>query len=126
MDKTPVGQFGWFDLTISNAAEVRDFYKSVVGWSSSEVEMNDYQDYNMIPPNQEAPVAGVCHKKAGNKDFPGQWIMYVIVESLESSLKACEENGGSVAVPQKEMPGYGIYAVIKDPAGAYLGLFQYI
>jgi hypothetical protein len=34
-----VGTVGWFDLTVADADRVRDFYKAVVGWTTSAVPM---------------------------------------------------------------------------------------
>jgi hypothetical protein len=39
-----VGTIGWFDLTVPNADEVRDFYRAVVGWGVEECEMGGYSD----------------------------------------------------------------------------------
>jgi catechol-2,3-dioxygenase len=38
-----VGTVAWFDLTVSDAVEVRDFYQAVVGWTTSPVDMGGYQ-----------------------------------------------------------------------------------
>jgi predicted enzyme related to lactoylglutathione lyase len=35
----PVGSIGWCDLTVENADTIRDFYRGVVGWTSTDVDM---------------------------------------------------------------------------------------
>ncbi|MFO0786270.1 MAG: hypothetical protein U0573_07975 [Phycisphaerales bacterium] len=35
------GSVTWFDLTVADAQNLRDFYKAVVGWTSTEVPMSD-------------------------------------------------------------------------------------
>jgi hypothetical protein len=60
MSKSKVGTIGWVDLTVDDAVGVRDFYSRVVGWKSEPVSMGDYDDYSVIPPESDAPVAGIC------------------------------------------------------------------
>jgi hypothetical protein len=123
MPETKVGTVGWQDLTVPDAERVRDFYKSVVGWESSSVDMGGYHDFNMLLPGVGTPVAGVCHARAGNADLPPQWILYFIVEDVERSAQACAEAGGQVVTPIRRAGG-GAYCVIKDPAGAVCAIYQ--
>ena len=62
-DPAPIGSVGWIDLTVPDAAAVRDFYQAVVGWTVSPVKMGDYDDFCMNPPSTGQPVAGVCHAR---------------------------------------------------------------
>jgi uncharacterized protein len=47
----------------------------------------------------------------------------VKVASLDESMSAVRNNGGAVLVGPKTMGG-STYCVIKDPAGAVMGLIQ--
>ena len=40
--KPPVGSIGWCDLTVPGADAVRDFYRDVVGWTSTDTDMGGY------------------------------------------------------------------------------------
>lgn len=124
-NKSDIGQIVWTDLAVDDAAEVRDFYKAVVGWEHQPVEMKGYQDYVMLPPGSEQGVAGVCYKRGENADLPSQWLMYIMVADLDASIKACTERGGEVISGPKTM-GEHQYCVIKDPAGAVAALFARI
>jgi hypothetical protein len=59
-----------------------------------------YSDFNMVPPDGQ-PAAGVCHASGANARLPPQWLLYVTVEDLEGEQR---------------------FAVIRDPAGAHMGL----
>ena len=122
--KKPVGSIGWIDLTVDNAAEVRDFYRQVVGWSSTGLDMGGYEDYCMSPPVGTEPVAGVCHARGGNTGLPVQWLIYIIVENLDESLRRCRDLGGEVVGEPRQMGPTSRYCLVKDPAGAYSMLFQ--
>ena len=124
--KYQTGRFGWVDLTVDNAEQVRDFYQQVVGWGSVPFSMGDYEDYCMTPPGSEQPVAGVCHARGNNAGLPPQWLMYITVEDLDKSLDQCSSLGGSVLAGPKQAGPEGRFAVIKDPAGAVCALYQHI
>jgi len=123
-DKPEIGSITWFDLTVPNTEDVRDFYSKVVGWKSSPVSMGDYNDFNMTSPGSGETKAGICHKRGGNAEFPSQWIIYITVKNADDSAKLCKENRGKVLVGPKDMSGYGRYCIIEDPAGAVCALFE--
>jgi predicted enzyme related to lactoylglutathione lyase len=122
--KAQIGSLAWIDLTVENAEEVRDFYTAVVGWTPSPVSMGDYSDFNMNAPKSGQPAAGICHARGANADLPAQWLMYVVVEDIEKSRARCEELGGKLVTPIKDMGGEGRYCVIQDPAGAVAALWE--
>ncbi len=123
-EKAAPGTIGWIDITVDDAASLRKFYQSVVGWTSQDVSMGEYSDYSMVPPGSDTAVAGICHSRGGNKGLPSGWLMYINVENLDESLAACREAGGEVVVDVKTMGGAGRYAYIRDPSGATVALFE--
>ena len=118
-----IGTIGWTDLTVPDADRVRDFYRSVVGWTAEGHDMGDYQDWVMKDADGAA-VAGVCHAKGPNASLPPVWLVYVNVDDLEASLAQVEEQGGRIVAPLRSMGGHGRMAVVADPAGAVLALFE--
>lgn len=117
------GMIAWHDLTVEDADEAREFYRAVVGWRPEPVDLDGHEDFNMRLPRGRDAVAGVCHARGSNADLPPQWLMYVIVESLEESLEACREKGGEVVAEPRGLGG-SRYAVIRDPAGAVCALYE--
>ena len=117
------GTIGWCDLTVPDAAPVRDFYRAVVGWETSEVDMGGYSDYGVHPPGGDM-VAGICHARGANAEVPPVWLVYIIVADLDAAIAACRDHGGEVISGPREMGGQGRYCVIRDPAGAAAALFQ--
>jgi predicted enzyme related to lactoylglutathione lyase len=123
-DAPPVGTIVWTDLTVPQAESLRDFYGTVVGWSHEPVSMGSYNDFSMVPPNSQTPVAGICHARGVNEHLPPVWMVYIMVEDLEESLERCRELGGSVLGDPRAVGNQGRYAVIRDPAGAVVGLYE--
>lgn len=124
MKKAEVGSVTWFDLTVDNASQVKDFYTSVVGWKSYPVSMGEYDDYAMQTPHTSTDVAGVCHKKSVNKALPSQWLMYVKVADLDTSIVQVTQKGGTVLTDIKTLSDTSRYVVIQDPAGAVCAIYD--
>jgi predicted enzyme related to lactoylglutathione lyase len=122
-EKPRVGTIAWTDLTVPDAATVRDFYAKVVGWHHEPVDMGGYDDFNMLPSSDGGPVAGICNARGPNADLPPQWLNYVVVADLDESIRMCRSLGGSVIAGPKTMDAASRYCVIRDPAGAVVALF---
>lgn len=126
MSDTPqppkLGTIGWTDLTVPDATRVAEFYRQVAGWGVQPLSMGEYDDYVMTA--GDTGVAGVCHARGANEGLPAQWLIYVSVADLEASLAHTRELGGEVVVGPRDLGAYGTMAVIRDPAGAVLGLIQ--
>jgi len=123
-DQRVPGHLGWLDLTVPDAPAIRDFYADVVGWTAEPQSMGDYEDFVMMASDGDA-IAGICHRRGDNADLPAMWIPYVVVTDLTGSVARCREGGGHVLGGIREMGGAGLYAFIRDPAGAVLALFQH-
>jgi uncharacterized protein len=121
-DEMKPGQIGWHDLTVPDAGALRDFYAEVVGWDSDEFDMGGYSDYVMTTPDLEAPVGGICHARGVNANVPPQWLIYIVVEDLESSIAKAVDGGGTL-IDGPRSAGEGQMAIIRDPAGAAFGLY---
>lgn len=119
------GAITWIDLTVPEGERLRDFYADVIGWKTMDISMGDYNDYCMISPDDDVVRSGVCHQRGVNKDLPPAWIMYVNVADLDASLEAVKKGGGEMIGDIRKMGEKARYCIIKDPAGAYLGLFDH-
>lgn len=122
--KPEIGSIGWIDLTVPNAAEIRDFYGAVVGWGGSGVDVGGYEDFNMSTPESDSPMAGICHARGMNAHIPPAWMIYINVANLDESLARCAELGGKIIAESRTMGDHGRYAMIEDPAGAVCALFE--
>lgn len=119
----PVGSIAWTDLTVADATGLKSFYESVTGWTSSGVEMGDYEDFCMNLPDSATTVAGICHARGVNADLPAQWLIYIVVANLKESIERCVSLGGKL-LHRRDNPDGGGIAVIEDPAGAVAALYQ--
>ena len=123
VEASNIGRVEWIDLTVHDASRVKDFYCAVVGWSSTEVEMGSYSDFNINLPGTQDTIAGVCHARGSNANLPSQWLIYVRVESVKASAEKCEKLGGKILDGPRRMGGSN-FCVIEDPAGAVMALMS--
>jgi uncharacterized protein len=123
-DGKPFGSIGWVDLTVPDADGLRDFYAAVVGWQPIPVEMDGYADYAMQPAGASDAVAGVCHARSINAGFPPYWLIYITVSDAEAAAEKAVARGGAVITKHIGPDGKANTIVIRDPAGAFFGLYQ--
>lgn len=118
-----IGRIEWIDLTVPDAGHLRNFYKSVIGWTSSDVPMGSYDDFSMNMPGTQNAVAGVCHARGMNRNLPSQWLIYVRVANITESAAQCTKLGGKILDGPRRMGGSN-FCVIQDPAGAVMALMS--
>lgn len=121
----PVGRIAWLDLTVTDAAATRDFYRQAVGWLVQNVDMEDggerYVDFTMLDAAGNA-TAGVCHARGVNVGLPPVWIIYLPVADLAESLRRVQAEGGTVIKEMRLEDGTYVYAAVQDPVGAFFAL----
>jgi predicted enzyme related to lactoylglutathione lyase len=54
-----IGKIGWIDITVDDAAGLRDFYVNVTGWEAERVDMGDCSDFTITMPGSGTPVAAL-------------------------------------------------------------------
>ena len=114
----------WFDLTVPDAEQAKDFYCQVVGFSTSPVAVEDHTDYCMNSPEDGKTICGICHSKGINADIPPVWLVYFNVENIEQSIEKTLQLGGQLITPLKMVNGNSKMIVIQDPSGAYCALYE--
>ena len=119
------GCISWLELTVAGAAQARDFYRQVVGWSVEDVEagfaVDSYTDFHMTGADG-MPMAGVRHARGLNLGLPPIWLIHLPVGDLAESLRRVDDGGGKILQATLGADGECERAVIEDPVGACLVL----
>jgi predicted enzyme related to lactoylglutathione lyase len=58
------------------------------------------------------------------EDVPDGWMVHLEVSDIDRTAACAVELGGSVSVPPVDVPHVGRLAVLSDPEGALLSVFQ--
>ena len=113
------GTFGWSELTTSDLAKSKAFYSSVFGW-----EWGGAAEYAEAKVNGRT-IAGVMPRRPDiPADVPDNWLVYFGSADLDTDVNKASAAGATVIVPPTAIPNSGRFAVITDPEGAAVGLFQ--
>jgi predicted enzyme related to lactoylglutathione lyase len=119
-----LGQYLWHELLTTDPDAGAGFYGKVLGWSRFPYEGDP--GYAMLG-NAQGPVGGVRllgQDPLADKAGPN-WLTYVGVPDLMAALAAVEARGGRLVHAVTAVPGNGgRYAVIADPQGAVIGLYE--
>jgi predicted enzyme related to lactoylglutathione lyase len=113
------GEFCWEMLATRNAEAAKAFYRKVLGWKAKTFA--GAADVLVFVTEDGADAASMCVAVAGTQPH---WISYVAVEKVAKALEVVCALGGKVIEDRTNVPGMGTVAVIEDPAGAVLGLFE--
>jgi predicted enzyme related to lactoylglutathione lyase len=118
-----LGQFLWHELLTSDPAGGAGFYSKVLGWNARPWDGDEA--YTMLA-SATGPVGGarVVGKDPLASTAGPNWLTYVGVPDLAIALATAEGRGGRVLHPITSIPDGGRYAVITDPQGAVIGLYE--
>jgi len=119
IDKYEPGMFCWIELATNDAAAAKSFYSSVFGWKINDIPLPDGSVYTML--QVDGHDLGALYE---NKESAPAWNSYVSVASVDESAQRTQENGGNVVAPPFDVMDVGRMAVIADPTGASLCLWQ--
>ncbi len=117
------GMFTWTDLNSPDVGAAKAFYSGLFGWESDEVPAGPDASYVMFKKGGKT-VAGLGQQPSEMSGMPAVWTSYVSVESVDDVAARVEELGGTVTMPPTEVMDAGRLALIQDPSGAVLGLWQ--
>ena len=105
------------EIPTKNGKESGDFYEKLFGW---HIERDEQMDYTMWDPH-EGPGGGFS--PVGENVKPGDVLIYVNSEDIESDLKKATELGGSVVQEKMEIPETGWFGMFTDPTGNTIALY---
>ena len=117
------GEFCWNELATPDIDAAKKFYESCFGWTFTDHQV-DGDTYSMVrcSNNEFAGIWQIPHDK--QHKIPPHWMSYILVKDLEQSLEKVLKQGASIKVPITKTGDFGLFAIIIDPTGAYVGLWQ--
>jgi predicted enzyme related to lactoylglutathione lyase len=108
------------ELHTGDLAKAKAFYGELFGWSLTDLP-TPKGTYTLI--NVGDGTGGGMMKNPA-PETPPHWLAYVGVDDIEAAAARAVEFGGTLAHPVTKIGFLGSMCVIKDPTGAYLGLWQ--
>ena len=110
----------WVDLSSPDLPNTRAFYTGLFGWNCPEgpAEAGGYSVCDIGGKS----VAGLGPQM--NPDMPAMWMTYVNVDSADDAVANVKANGGAVFVEPMDVMDAGRMAIVADPLGAVIGIWQ--
>jgi predicted enzyme related to lactoylglutathione lyase len=120
-ESAPIGAPCWVDLWTSDVEASRRFYPELFNWVAEEPSP-EHGGYFVFT-RKGVPIAGGMGDM-GEMRADNTWKPYLASDDIETTLKLAGEAGASVQSPAMAVDDLGVQAVITDPQGLVIGVWQ--
>lgn len=119
------GTPSWIDLSTTDIDAAKAFYGAIFGWRFEDNPTDQGGVYVMARKGDHA-AAGMMQQQPEQAamGIPPMWNTYVTVDDVGATVAAVEGAGGTVMMPPMQVMEAGSMAVIVDPSGAVVCLWQ--
>ncbi len=122
----PTGTPTWIDLGSNKAEASRAFYQGLFGWSFDD-QGEEFGHYEMVVKDGNIisgfmNVEGIPGPDGG--PLVDRWDIFLAVDDIATRLELAKKHGATVISEPMAMPETGIFALITDPTGAAIGLWE--
>jgi hypothetical protein len=113
------GAFCWYELTINDTDAAKTFYNGLFGWEAGGSE--GYTEWILDTKH----IGGMMKILPEWGEVPPMWTGYVSVTNCDETAQNCTTMGGKIlAGPEDIQGGMGRFAILQDPQGGVLGIYQ--
>lgn len=119
------GTFSWVDLSTTDPDGAKTFYTGLFGWRTSDDPIPGGGVYTMCRLGGKS-VAGMSAQQDQEREqgIPPHWNNYVTVASADDTATQASELGAHVLAGPFDVMDVGRMAVIADPTGAALCVWE--
>ncbi|MEA2282814.1 MAG: uncharacterized protein QOK21_3421 [Solirubrobacteraceae bacterium] len=112
------GTFSWAELATSDTEGAKAFYTALLGWEYDDNPIGDGMVYSMARRDGKNVAA------LFGSEQPPHWNCYVTVASADAAAARAGEAGGTVRQEPFDVMDVGRMAVVVDPTGAALSVWE--
>ncbi len=112
------GEMNHIEFPADDPERAMRFYEAVAGWTFTA--MDGMPKYWLF---RSSEGYGGAVGQRGVSTGP-TLRNYIEVDSIDAALAAGERTGGTIREGKTAIPGMGFYAVLVDPEGTEIGLFE--
>jgi predicted enzyme related to lactoylglutathione lyase len=118
------GTFCWADLGTTDATAAREFYTGLFGWEPESLPAGEGGVYVMFRRDGRDTAALYEMGETERNQLSAHWSSYVSVADVEATAARATELGATVVAEPFDVMDSGRMAVLRDPTGAHLHLWQ--
>jgi predicted enzyme related to lactoylglutathione lyase len=123
-DSYPPGTFCWADLGTTEGADAKSFYTELFGWDAEDLPAGEDGVYTMFRMGGR-DIAALYEMGAEERgQLPAHWSSYVSVDDVAEAARRAAELGATVVAEPFDVMDSGRMAVVRDPTGAHVHLWQ--
>ncbi len=124
VDSHPAGTIGWVDLVSTDLDAATAFYTGLFGWETAELPMPGGGAYRFFRlGGRDAAAAGTMPAQMSAQGIPSHWNVWVAGNADQTADKATAA-GGQVLMAPTTMGPSGRMALLADPGGAAVGVWE--
>ncbi|MGV9676479.1 VOC family protein [Nocardia sp. NPDC003482] len=110
----------WVELFTPDAERAVEFYGELFGWTADIAE--EFGGYITFRKDGNAVAGGM--RNDGSDGAPNQWTVYLAAPDAKAIADAAPDHGGRVLYEPMPVGDLGTMAVLADPSGASVGVWQ--
>lgn len=119
------GTFCWPELATTDQKSAAAFYAALFGWAVDEQPIGPAETYTMFRlRGLEVAAAYTMRAEERAHGAPPHWNAYVTVVNADAAVTRAGELGGKVLAPPFDVMDAGRMAVLQDPTGAVIQVWQ--
>jgi len=122
--ESKAGTFCWLELGTTNRGAAKNFYSSLFGWAADDLPMGPNMTYTMFRMGGKDVAGAYALEEQPDGQVPPHWMLYLKVENADTSAAKAVKLGAKQIVPPSDIPNVGRFAVLQDPTGAAISIFQ--
>src|SRR5437870_3522215 len=120
-ERAMANPFVHVELATTDIDKAKSFYRSLFDWKLNDMDMGGGMTYTLIEVGEGTGGGMMKHPMPG---APSSWLAYVNVDDIAAAAATAKSLGATIFREVTEVPNAGSFAIIVDPTGAMLGLWQ--
>ncbi len=122
IDTYAPGTFCWADLGTPDAVAATRFYTTLFGWTAEARPTESDAFYTMLHADGRSVAA--LYQQEAPPNGPPHWLSYICVASVSDAAGRARGLGGAVLMEPFDVLDVGRMAMVRDPAGAVVALWE--
>ena len=121
------GHFCWIDLMAADISTAKQFYGELFGWEAVDQDTRGGPPYVVFQADGSVLCGmGQLSDEMKSEGVPPTWNSYVSVDDLDATFGKAMGLGATPLMPPMQVVDAGKMAIIQDPTGAALSLWEKI
>ena len=123
--KAKPGSFCWFELATSDQEAAKTFYGKLFGWTANDAPMGPDSFYTtFLHRGKKVGATYTLMPDQVEHDVPPHWGTYVAVANVDEANSKAKTLGATVLAGPMDVAEHGRMAILSDPTGAAISLWQ--